>query len=139
MQKDFKIGMAFGLVIVLAAAIWLSTRQSLTTKARMEFSQNTAIPQQIPATQSVSAKEASSDIISPKKSVKTQTEPKHGSEQSVQPQAGKFHIVSKGETLSNISYKFYGSAAKWQKILAANPHIMDANKLQPGTKVIIPQ
>ena len=51
----------------------------------------------------------------------------------------KFHIVQRGETLSAISQKYYGSAGKWQKIFDANRQtIQDVNKIQPGTKLIIP-
>jgi nucleoid-associated protein YgaU len=52
----------------------------------------------------------------------------------------KFHIVLKGQTLSSISYKYYGSAGKWKKIFDYNRNIIkDPNKLIPGTKLIIPE
>jgi len=35
MQKDLKIGMVLGFVLAAAAAVWLSTHPSLSTKARM--------------------------------------------------------------------------------------------------------
>ncbi len=51
----------------------------------------------------------------------------------------KFHIVRKDQTLSAISQEYYGSATKWKKIFDANRDVIkDANKLQPGTKLIIP-
>jgi nucleoid-associated protein YgaU len=51
----------------------------------------------------------------------------------------KFHIVRRGETLSSIAQQYYGAASKWQKILEANrDNIKDANKITPGTKLIIP-
>jgi len=51
----------------------------------------------------------------------------------------RFHIVQRGETLSGISQQYYGSAARWQKILQANQDtIADANKISPGTKLLIP-
>jgi nucleoid-associated protein YgaU len=57
--------------------------------------------------------------------------------EKIKPQ--KFHIVRKGETLSKISNLYYGSAGKWQKILDSNRKtITDANKIKPGTKIIIP-
>jgi 5'-nucleotidase len=52
----------------------------------------------------------------------------------------KFHIVRQGETLSAIAQQYYGSANDWRKILAANEKtIKDANKIAPGTKLIIPE
>ena len=51
----------------------------------------------------------------------------------------RFHIVRKEETLSAIAQQYYGTPAKWQKILDANKNVIkDPNKLQPGTKLIIP-
>ncbi len=58
-------------------------------------------------------------------------------QEKIEPQ--KFHIVRRGETLSNISYRYYGSAAKWRKILDANRKVIeDPRKLRPGTRLIIP-
>lgn len=60
-------------------------------------------------------------------------------EQKEKIQTTKFHIVRKDETLSSISQQHYGTATKWQKILQANQDtIKDANKITPGTKLIIP-
>lgn len=52
----------------------------------------------------------------------------------------RFHIVRKGETLSKISSKYYGSAGQWRKIFEANRGTLkDANTVRPGTKLIIPE
>jgi nucleoid-associated protein YgaU len=52
----------------------------------------------------------------------------------------RFHIVRRGETPSDISYKYYGSASNWKKILEANGlKPRDAKKLRPGMKLIIPE
>jgi nucleoid-associated protein YgaU len=51
----------------------------------------------------------------------------------------RFHIVRKEETLSTISQQYYGTPNNWRKILDANKNaVKDANKIQPGTKLIIP-
>jgi nucleoid-associated protein YgaU len=51
----------------------------------------------------------------------------------------RFHIVRKEETLSAISQQYYGTPGKWQKVLEANKNVIkDPNRLQPGTKLIIP-
>ena len=58
--------------------------------------------------------------------------------EKIKPQ--RFHIVTKNQTLSEISYKYYGSASKWPKIFEANRNILsDPDKLQPGMKLIIPE
>jgi LysM repeat protein len=62
---------------------------------------------------------------------------KYEQTEKIKPQ--KFHIVLKGQTLSSISQKYYGSTGKWQKIFDYNRNIIkDPNKLIPGTKLIIP-
>jgi nucleoid-associated protein YgaU len=52
----------------------------------------------------------------------------------------KIHIVEKGQTLSDIAYKYYGSASKWRKIFDANRSLLkDENTLIPGMKLTIPE
>jgi nucleoid-associated protein YgaU len=54
-------------------------------------------------------------------------------------QTSRFHTVRPGETLSSIAQQYYGSANEWRKILTANEKtIKDANKIAPGTQLIIP-
>jgi len=54
------------------------------------------------------------------------------------PQA-RTHEVVKGETLSSISEKYYGTQAKWKRILDANRALIpDANRLKVGIKLTIP-
>ena len=51
----------------------------------------------------------------------------------------RIHIIQKGDTLSSISAKYYGSAGQWRKIVAANRgNLPDPNRLTPGIKLIIP-
>lgn len=55
-------------------------------------------------------------------------------------QVGTFYLVKKGDVLSGISQKFYGTAKKWQKILDANKDILSSpDRLQPGMKLRIPE
>jgi nucleoid-associated protein YgaU len=52
---------------------------------------------------------------------------------------GKTYVVQKGDTLQEISQKFYGTTTKWKKIANANKGaIKDPNKLVVGTKIQIP-
>jgi LysM repeat protein len=51
----------------------------------------------------------------------------------------RFYIVRKDQTLSDISRIYYGSPNQWKKIFNANRNIIkDANKINPGIKLIIP-
>jgi len=123
--------MVLGLVLVTAAALWLSTRPSLSTKARMLQSQN------------VESRFAQ-DHPSIKTANEIETEQANTPDFTAHYTPGKiktrrFHIVRKGETLSDISYRYYGSANKWNKILEANRiRLKDTSKLRPGTKLTIP-
>lgn len=52
---------------------------------------------------------------------------------------GKTYVVKKGDTLSSIARKYYGSDKRWKDIYNANKtRISDPNKLKIGTKLIIP-
>jgi nucleoid-associated protein YgaU len=143
MQKDLKIGLALGLVLAATALLWLATRPSLSPLARMS-----RIPDAEPAQESFEpandANTANSQppAISPQTELPDSPERVPGTaqyEQAEKIKTQKFHIVLKGQTLTQISYKYYGSAGNWKKILDSNRNaIKDPNKLIPGTKLIIP-
>jgi len=129
MQKDLKIGMVLGLVLTIVAVLWLSTRPSLSTKARMLNSYNAGSRQEsteqpvLPLVAKVETEQSNVPDLTARKEVEKQ-----------------IHTIREGETLSGISREYYGSENKWQKILAANRNVIrDANKLKPGTKLIIPE
>lgn len=49
------------------------------------------------------------------------------------------HKVADGETLSLLSFKYYGSPNKWDKIFAANrSKLKSADYVKPGTVLVIP-
>ncbi len=49
----------------------------------------------------------------------------------------KSHVVAAGETLGEISQKYYGSGKYWKKIVEANPGL-DPNTIKVGQKLVIP-
>jgi phage tail protein X len=48
------------------------------------------------------------------------------------------YVVGYGDTLSDISFRFYGTSEYWDEILAANPYISAPEALQPGMELILP-
>ena len=145
MQKDLKIGMILGLVLVTVTMLWFFAGSNLNPKARILNSRSnreaTAPPETFGPTQS-SEVEAAREENNPLPATDNQSqEPewkKYRQEEKIKTQ--RFHIISEGETLSEISRKYYDSARKWQKILDANRGVIeDVNKLKPGTKIIIPE
>jgi len=136
MQKDLKIGLALGLALAAAALLWLATRPRLSPIARMSHTSD-AIPAQEnfePANEKDRADNPPT-VISPQPELPDTSK----YEQTEKIKTQKFHIVLKGQTLTQISQKYYGSAGNWKKILDANRDtIKDPNKLIPGTKLIIP-
>jgi LysM repeat protein len=127
MQKDFKTGMALGLVLAMIAIVTISTRPGLSIKARL-LSPDSAVHRGM-------------GIPLQKTSVSRSADERAGSGGTEQRKGTvRVHIVNSGETLSDISYKYYGSADKWQKILGADGlPVENPGKLIPGTKLIIPE
>lgn len=147
MQRDFKIGMALGLVLVIVVVVWLSTRPDLSIKARATNPQFTVHrergipslahsvePRKETAISGNPAKQANNEQL---KEVKA--DPPKSEVSPTLSKAERFHIVRPGETLSDISRQYYGSADRWQKILSADHlPITNPGKIRPGMKLIIP-
>jgi len=136
MQKDLKIGMLVGLVLVMAVMLWLSIGPGLSPKARIQHLRNVATVQENSGSPNNHPTDSSA-AIQPDSTIYSGGRPT--AEQTEKIKTQKFHIIRKGETLSDISHKYYGSANKWRIILDANRNeIEDVSKLRPGTKLIIP-
>ena len=158
MQKDLKIGLILGLAVVSVAVLWLATRPSLSPQARIMDAHGTvtgpgSVAQRGAARNPVAAVDgrkrealnASASTV-PTPHTRTDERPPRNTAskpatyvrpERIKPQ--RFHVVRDGETLSEISYDYYGSAGKWRRIFDANRKtIKDANVVVPGTKLIIP-
>jgi len=158
MQKDLKIGLILGLAVVSVAVLWLATRPSLSSQARMLDTRGTDVGPGS-AGQRGAARNPVQGFDSRKRDtlntptvrvpirrtrtgerVERNTAAKpaiYVQPERIRPQ--RFHVVRDGETLSGISYDYYGSAGKWRRIFEANRKtIKDANVVMPGTKLIIP-
>jgi nucleoid-associated protein YgaU len=138
--KDMKIGLLLGLVLVTIAMLWFATGHGLILKTTS------------PEPRSITQQEGSAALNNPSINKSAQTgkaseidnPSKHPDltiyEQAEKIQTKKFHIIREGETLSDISRIYYGSANEWQKIFNANREIIkNVNKLKPGTKITIPE
>ena len=152
MQKDLKIGLVLGLALVSVAGLWLATRPGLaphagplepvgpdgqtkdegrvTTDEQDRPHRPSSLvlrPSSIPPVRRIVAEEPA-DRNTPTANV-----------ESERPAPQRFHIVRKDETLSEISYAYYGSAAKWRKIFEANrATVQNADVVKAGTRLIIP-
>ncbi len=130
--------MLLGMVLVMVAMVWLSTGLSLSPKAAGPDSRSNLPPQKDSAT----TNNFSTNGLTAQSTEDNQSKPSDSTiyEQTEKIKTQKFHIIRKGETLSEISHKYYGSANKWRIILDANrDEIEDVSKLKPGTKIIIPE
>lgn len=149
MPKDLKIGMILGLVLVTAAMFWLFVGPGIDLKSRVlntgSNPRTTTLPETSESETSVLVK--STEIEYTEENNQPPSDDKQSEETELannwQPEiikSQRFHIIRSGETLSEISHHYYGSATKWKKILDANKHlIQDVNKLKPGTKIIVPE
>ncbi len=168
MGKDYKTGLVSGLVLAMAALIWVATRPSLSPEARMFR------PSQATARQSGPSPADHASVPTGRDNAPPESDASPGSTLDSQPrntdtpyagpfsrasnpQSGdvpdltiyektekikttRFHILRRDETLSSVSRQYYGTPNKWQKILDANKSVIkDPNRLQPGTKLVIPE
>jgi nucleoid-associated protein YgaU len=133
MQKDLKTGMLLGLALATVIALWFSTHPGLSIKARLQHRPNNQDPKNITAKPLSDVQRVSLPAEAPEVDLTVYEQPEKITTQI-------FHIVSKGETLSSIAEKYYGSPAQWRKILSANRKtIAQPNSLTPGTNLIIPR
>jgi nucleoid-associated protein YgaU len=146
MGKDYRIGLIVGSVLAGFALLWVATRPSLTPQ-----------PQPVPLTQDnhPSLPKADNQAVLPSTSTKSETgrpvpgEPARtvdgaspgptARDANTLAKATRFHVVRPGETLSAIAEQYYGSPNAWRKIRDANKTLKDANRIAPGTKLIIPE
>jgi nucleoid-associated protein YgaU len=137
--KDMKIGLLLGLVLVTIAMLWLATGHGLILKTTSPESRSITQQEGSAALNNLSTNKSAqtgevSEIDNPSKQPDLTIY-----EQAEKIQTKKFHIIREGETLSDISRIYYGSANEWQKIFNANREIIkNVNKLKPGTKIVIP-
>jgi nucleoid-associated protein YgaU len=152
MRKEFKIGMFLGLALVIVGIIYLSMHKSVTVESRtLEQTQNMAGPNlpamevnAVPAADAnakhiAAALDANAALLTDTPVASTSADlTKFEQAQPVKTQ--RFYIVHKGDMLSSISQKYYGTTRKVNKIYEANKDIIkDKDRLKPGMKLVIPE
>ncbi|MDO8301982.1 MAG: LysM peptidoglycan-binding domain-containing protein [Sedimentisphaerales bacterium] len=154
MRKEFKIGMFLGLGLVIVGIIYLSMRKPASVEDRLLEQTQPMVGTNLPATDAnfISLSDANSPAA-----VAAALDANTLSSGSTQPVANttadltkfeqaqpvktqRFYIVHKGDMLSTISQKYYGTVKKVDKIYEANRNILkDKNSLKPGMKLVIPE
>jgi nucleoid-associated protein YgaU len=148
MRKEFKIGMFLGLGLVIIGIIYLSTRPSVSPENRVLEQTQHLVGQNLPAVDMNAAARAevnrpaavaaALDANAPSASNATSDLTKFEQSQPIKTQ--RFYIVAKGDMLSTISQKMYGTTKKVDKIYEANRDVIkDKNRLKPGMKLVIPE
>ena len=146
-RSDFKIGLAIGVTLAAGAVLWLATLPNLSARARaLEAASNANLSPKTPPYVSPPVSSPQSTDGTPASSIENRVSSIENPDTNDQIQTAnaqqqpRIHIVQKGDTLSSISAKYYGSPRQWRKILAANrSNLPDPNHLVPGIKLIIPQ
>jgi nucleoid-associated protein YgaU len=121
MHRDYKIGVLVGTIAAAIAAGWLSTLSL------------------------VGEDTVASPLPAPPSAARISVD--HGDTRAERPEAAPspsqtittIHIVQEGETLSQISERYYDTTGKWQVIVEANKdRISNPDRLRPGTRLVIP-
>ena len=124
--------MLCGLAVVIIAGLWLSLHPGLSIEAGIkgpEAVRDEPGPIEQPRV------EPNPSVIDP-----VVNEAESEREELTTVKTPRYHIISNGDTLSDISYKYYGTENKWQKILEANRDVIqDVGRLRLGTRLIIPE
>ena len=142
MYRDLKMGLVSGMVVALAAVLYLATRPSLSLnhlprRSAAPGGQSRSRPTYHPNSPEPLPPESASPDFPPREPnvfdwTKFESEDNRKTE--------RFHILEKNQTLSDVARLYYGSAGKWPKIYNANRStIKDPDRVRPGTKLIIPE
>jgi len=111
----------------------LSSKESLLTQLKATLhEQETLI-----ASLEKSRKELLGELTLAKQTLEQQQAPK--TKEDPITSTTRIHLVSSGETLSSIAFRYYGTSKRWQDIYQANHDIIaDVDKVKVGTALIIP-
>ena len=162
MSNDLKYGLVLGAVLILIFIGYVAMRspsqdaefagapqdEPITTQTDMFEPPQLSEPPQRPATVEI---EISGGARAPEERITSPTI--RGMDEAVVPEpveyiaieddrvAGEatYYTIQKGDVLSKISQRFYGTTTKWKTIHEANMDVIpDPNRLTLGTEIVIP-
>jgi len=123
MQKDLKIGMIIGVVLLIAATLVISLLSEGSLRSRLQGKFN---------------KDTTTNF--PEDNIKEEDKtPTGNSADTNHESTGKIHIVIEGQTIKDIAQKYYGNPRMINRIVDENPHIPDNFELKAGMKIKIPE
>lgn len=134
MRKDYKVGLALGVIFTVLLVVILGIRPRKAPTPAPASQVQPAQPQPAPF--------VPGPVTQPEPNV-PRPEPKIPTIGQPQPQPQqppvRTHLVREGETLSDISERYYGTPHQWQKIYKANRSVIkDPDHIYPGMKLVIP-
>lgn len=132
MQKDLKIGMIIGVVLLIVATLVISFLSEGSLESRLEGKFNN------PSTSKALGEDFEEPALSSESNTGDKTELPPPPDTPTENTA-KIHIVADGENLNDIADKYFGNALMINKIIDENPQIPDSYKLTAGMKLKIPE
>ena len=163
MQRDVKIGIAIGVLLILLIGIFWWSRHDAAPRVPAD-EEDTSLAQ-LPPSEDPTAPEgqghgspylaespevavappAPDAVVNPQATLEGPSAPPVATPQPAaatapaSPAAKVFHTIKSGDTLSGISQKYYGTTTKWKRIQEANrDKIPDPARLRVGLKIVIP-
>jgi nucleoid-associated protein YgaU len=134
MRNDVRIGMFIGIGLVFVGWVLFALYSETPQQRRQRQLAGTPVVSKSAPVLPVSSPQAISKppvpVVQPAAEESKPAAPKP---------AQQIHVVQPGQTLSSISSLYYGKADGWQKILDANPDVLqNVSQLRPGMRLKIP-
>jgi nucleoid-associated protein YgaU len=126
MPNDAKLGLIFGVGLVIAVAVVFFRKDQLAAQPALE----------------ISAPSASHTTSAPQSLAREQFRPASASKssRSEATRSGQRYVVEEGDTLFKLAERYYGNGDKSADIYQANRDVLKTPEpLSPGTVLFIPQ
>lgn len=131
MRTDYKVGLTVGIGFAVLLVVILATRpRKAPAPAPAQQPQQIAPVQERPVNLA--------PVPAPEPNLQ-QSQVQPVAPPVPPPRPPRVHTVREGETLSDISERYYGTPNRWERIYRANQSIIrDPDRIHPGMRLIIP-